>query len=47
MTFATRISMPRQIVYRCESCGEQAWVLERKAAVPTQQQQQPHKKKGE
>jgi hypothetical protein len=30
MTFATRISMPRQIVYRCEPCGEQAWVLELK-----------------
>ena len=27
MTFATRISMPRQVVYRCEPCKEQAWIV--------------------
>jgi hypothetical protein len=52
MAFATRISMPRQIVYRCEPCKEQSWIPERrvesqKGAVPTQQQQQPQKKDSE
>jgi hypothetical protein len=48
MTFATRISMSRQMVYRCESCKVQAWIPERKVepqkgAVAVQQQQQPQK----
>jgi predicted SprT family Zn-dependent metalloprotease len=29
MTFATRVTMPRQSVYRCESCKEQAWIPDR------------------
>jgi hypothetical protein len=32
MTFATRVTMPRQSVYRCEPCREQAWILDRKNA---------------
>jgi hypothetical protein len=51
-SIATSISMPRQIVYRCEPCKAQAWIPERrvesqKGAVPTQQQQQPQKKDSE
>jgi DNA-directed RNA polymerase subunit RPC12/RpoP len=43
MTFATRISMPPQIVYRCEPCKTQAWILDRPPAALSQQQQQPQK----
>jgi hypothetical protein len=46
MTFATRISMPRQTVYQCERCKTQAWILDRRVA-PAQQQQQPQKKDGQ
>jgi hypothetical protein len=28
MAFATRITMPRQTVYRCDPCSEQAWILD-------------------
>jgi hypothetical protein len=42
MTFATRISLPPQVVYRCESCKTQAWILD---SAPAQQQQQPQPKK--
>jgi hypothetical protein len=42
MTFATRISLPPQVVYRCEPCGAQAWILD---SAPAQQQQQPQPKK--
>jgi hypothetical protein len=41
MAFATWISMPRQTVYRCESCNTQAWIPDPKPAPPAQQQQQP------
>jgi hypothetical protein len=44
MAFATRISVPRQLVYRCDSCKAQAWIPERRGAPhapPAQQQQQP------
>ena len=34
MVFATRISMPRQTVYRCESCKTEAWILDRQPAAP-------------
>ena len=34
MTFATKISMPRQIVYRCDRCKGQAWILDRRAQRP-------------
>jgi tRNA(Ile2) C34 agmatinyltransferase TiaS len=44
MTFATRISLPRQVVYRCESCKTQAWILD---PAPAQQQQQPQPKKND
>ena len=37
------LSMPRQTVYRCESCKTQAWILD---LTPAQQQQQPQKKDG-
>ena len=47
MTFATRISMPRQVVYRCEPCKEQAWIRDPPPAAPSQQQQQPQKKESE
>jgi hypothetical protein len=46
MTFAIRISMPPQMVYRCEPCKAQAWIPEQKnepqrGSVAVQQQQQP------
>ena len=44
MTFATKISVPRQIVYRCDRCKGQAWILDRPCAAPAQPQQQPRKK---
>jgi hypothetical protein len=52
MAFATWISMPRQTVYRCDPCSEQAWIPDSKPAAPAQQQQQqqqqqqPQKKDG-
>jgi hypothetical protein len=47
MIFTTRISMPRQIVWRCDPCKSQEWILERGRASEAQQQQQPQKKDGE
>jgi hypothetical protein len=49
MMFTTRISLPPQVVYRCEPCNAQAWILDSRGAAPAQQQQQPQpqKKDGE
>jgi hypothetical protein len=44
MTFATRISMPLQYVYRCEACKVEAWVpayAEPPFASPPPEPQQP------
>jgi hypothetical protein len=32
MVFVGRISMPRQVIYGCEVCGQQVWLL---SAAPT------------
>jgi hypothetical protein len=46
MSFTLRISLPPQLVYRCETCKVEAWVPLPKSATqphsqPAQQQQQP------
>jgi hypothetical protein len=50
MSFTVRITVPPQIVYRCETCKVEAWVPEPKTIQstpdpqPAQQQQQPQPK---
>jgi DNA-directed RNA polymerase subunit RPC12/RpoP len=52
MSFAGRISLPPQMIYRCEACRTEIWTGSQPAPAPLfteqpsqQQQQQPQPKK--